>query len=213
MQTPTTTPAGSHHARTAWTIVGIVIATLALAVVVFAATVAFTVWRRRRRRRHDRDPRRRVLGAWAEALDQLRTAGVPPRPSATALEFALRYAPAHGAGDAGPALMELAQLQSAAMYASEPPSDADATAAWEQVDTIRETIRAQRRPLPPLAENCELAKTGVDPEAGPSRRVVRAIEGRRSEPQSYVPESLRRSTNAARSASKARTSASTSAAT
>ena len=66
--------------------------------------------------RDDHDPRRRVLGAWAEALDQLRVAGVPPRPSATALEFALRYAPAHGAGDAGPALMELARLQSAAMY-------------------------------------------------------------------------------------------------
>jgi hypothetical protein len=83
-----------------------------------------------------------VLGAWNEALDHLQTAGVPPRPAATSLEFALRYAPAHGAGNAGgPALMELARLQSAAMYAEEPPTPADASYAWEQSDTIREMVR------------------------------------------------------------------------
>jgi hypothetical protein len=82
-----------------------------------------------------------VLGAWAEALDQLRVAGVPPRPSATALEFALRYAPAYGAGDSGPALIELARLQSAALFAREAPSTVEATLAWEQVDTIRAATR------------------------------------------------------------------------
>jgi hypothetical protein len=141
VQTPTPVAPARHHARNAWAIVGIVIAAIALVVVAFVAAVAFTLWRRRRRRRHDSDPRKRVLGAWAEALDQLRTAGVPPRPSATALEFALRYAPAYGAGDAGPALMELAQLQSAAMYARESPSDEQASMAWQQVDTIRRAIR------------------------------------------------------------------------
>ena len=106
-----------HGVRNAVTAVAIALGAVALGVLGFFAIVSFALWRRGRRRRRDHDPRRRVLGAWAEALDQLRIAGVPPRPSATALEFALRYAPAHGAGDAGPALMELARLQSAAMFA------------------------------------------------------------------------------------------------
>src|SRR6185437_13635810 len=103
----------TRHGHRAWAIVGIVIVALALIALGFVAFIGLGEWRRRHHRRRAGDPRRRVLGAWAEALDQLRVAGVPPRPSATALEFALRYAPAYGAGDAGPALMELAELQSA----------------------------------------------------------------------------------------------------
>jgi transglutaminase-like putative cysteine protease len=141
VQTPTPVAPKAHHSRNALTVLGLVLAALVLAVIAFIGFISFTLWRRRRRRRHDDDPRRRVLGAWAEALDQLRTAGVPPRPSATSIEFALRYAPAYGAGDAGPALMELAQLQSAALYGPDAPSEAEARTAWEQVDTIRETIR------------------------------------------------------------------------
>ena len=131
--------------RTALDIVGTALAVaLGAAVLGALAVLAFAVvalWRRSRRRRHDRDLRRRVLGAWDEALDHLRAAGVPLRPSATALEFALRHAPAHGAGDSGPALMELARLQSAAMFAPDPPSATEATYAWEQVDEIRLTLR------------------------------------------------------------------------
>ena len=141
VQTPTPIPPTHHGVRNALTAVAIAIGAVALGVIGFFGIVSFALWRRGRRRRKDHDPRRRVLGAWAEALDQLRIAGVPPRPSATALEFALRYAPAHGAGDAGPALMELARLQSAAMFAPEPPSSLEATYAWEQVDTIRTATR------------------------------------------------------------------------
>jgi hypothetical protein len=76
-----------------------------------------------------------------QALDHLRTRR-PRRPSATSLEFALRYAPAHGAGRAGGrALMELARLQSAAMFAAQPPSDDDAEHAWEQADAIKSEVR------------------------------------------------------------------------
>ena len=130
-----------HGLRNFFAVVGLVLAALAFVALALFGAVWFAQWQRARRRRHARDPRRRVLGAWAEALDQLRIAGVPPRPSATSLEFALRYAPAHGAGDAGPALMELAHLQSAAMYAREEPSEDEATLAWKQVDTIRGAIR------------------------------------------------------------------------
>jgi len=142
-QPHTLTPtAAKHHAvRDTVAVIGIAFGAVALGVAGFFAIVSFALWRRTRRRRHDQDPRRRVLGAWAEALDQLRTAGIPPRPSATALEFALRYAPAHGVGDAGPALMELARLQSAAMFAREPPSPVEANFAWEQVDSIRAATR------------------------------------------------------------------------
>jgi hypothetical protein len=138
LETPTTA-AGHHHSMSrALAAFLVLVGALALGALGFLAYSAFTLWRRGRRRRTDADPRRRVLGAWNETLDQLRTAGVPPRPSATSLEFALRYAPAHGAGRAGgAALMELARLQSAAMYAADPPSDADASYAWEQADTIR----------------------------------------------------------------------------
>jgi hypothetical protein len=138
---PTSAPATHHAVRDTVTVIGIALGAVAVGVVGFFAIVSLAIWRRARRRRHDRDPRRRVLGAWAEALDQLRAAGIPARPSATSLEFALRYAPAHGAGDAGPALMELARLQSAAMFAAEPPSPVDANFAWEQVDAIRAATR------------------------------------------------------------------------
>jgi len=37
--------------------------------------------------------------------------------------------------------MELARLQSAAMFARESPTPTDATLAWEQVDTIRAEMR------------------------------------------------------------------------
>jgi hypothetical protein len=142
-QVVTPTPVARHH-HTNPVVVGflVVAGAIVLGVLGFLATAAFTLWRRGRRRRHDKDPRRRVLGAWNEALDHLHTAGVPPRPSATSLEFALRYAPAHGAGRAGgTALLELARLQSAAMFAADPPSDGDATQAWEQADTIRSEVR------------------------------------------------------------------------
>jgi hypothetical protein len=142
-QVVTPVPAARHH-HASPVLVGffVVAGAIVLGTLGFLATAAFTLWRRGRRRRHDRDPRRRVLGAWNEALDHLSTAGVPPRPSATSLEYALRFAPAHGAGRAGgAALMQLARLQSAAMFAADPPSDDDAEHAWEQADTIKSEVQ------------------------------------------------------------------------
>ena len=141
LQPPVPVTPTHHGVERAVAGVAIAVGIIALGVLAFFAFVSFTLWRRGRRRRGDHDPRQRVLGAWAEALDQLNLAGVPPKPSATALEFALRYAPAHGAGDSGPALIELARLQSAAMFARDAPSSVEATYAWEQVDTIRAATR------------------------------------------------------------------------
>jgi transglutaminase-like putative cysteine protease len=121
-----------------------VVSTLALVLVGVGALLAALILaarRRTQRRRTAPDARRRVLGAWAEALERLAAAGVTPRPSATSLEFALRHAPAHGAGGAGPPLMDLARLQSAALFAEEAPSAADADEAWARVDQIDDALK------------------------------------------------------------------------
>jgi transglutaminase-like putative cysteine protease len=129
--------------------VGGIVRTL-VALVAFAALVAFgfaagivvAKWWRRRARRRAADPRARVFGAWTEALDRLQEAGVTPRPSATPIEFALRHAPAHGAGAAGPALMDLASRQTAAFYGPTMPDDATAREAWAASDAVAAALRA-----------------------------------------------------------------------
>jgi transglutaminase-like putative cysteine protease len=119
-----------------------VVLLIVLAAILVTVLVIRTA-RRTKHRRTDPDARRRVLGAWTEALERLTAAGVARRPSATSLEFALRQAPADGAGDAGPPLMDLARLHTAALYAPEPPTEADADQAWQYVDTIDAAVKAR----------------------------------------------------------------------
>jgi transglutaminase-like putative cysteine protease len=151
----------AHH-DDVWTraLLAIVVAVGLAIVAVFAlaGTALGVRWSRRHRRRRAPDIRDRVTGAWAEALDRLREAGVEPRASATPVEFAMRHAAAHGAGAAGPPLMELARLQTAALFAGEAPSTGDADNAWEQVHVIERTLRHEtswsrrwRRRLDPRA--------------------------------------------------------------
>jgi transglutaminase-like putative cysteine protease len=138
---------------------GILVLVAALGALVFLAFLVGRAVRRSWRRRHATDPRDRVFGAWAEALDHLAEAGVEPKRSATPVEFALRHAPAHGAGDAGPALMDLAALQTAALFAPQVPSADDAETAWQKTDAIDHIIGHQisrltrwRRRLDPRRE-------------------------------------------------------------
>jgi hypothetical protein len=86
-----------------------------------------------------------VLGAWSQALERLAEVGVHRRPSTTPVEFAMREAPASGAGPAGPALLALAHLQTSALYAPDDPSDDDAEQAWQHVVTIERAIAATTR--------------------------------------------------------------------
>src|SRR5207248_2367376 len=113
--------------------IGIAAALALIGVITMLVAATVAIWRRSWRRRHDNDPRARVLGAWAEALERMEAAGIDRRPSATPVEFALRYAPAHGAGSAGPPLMELARLQTVAMFAPHPPTTEQAAVAWRHV--------------------------------------------------------------------------------
>ena len=100
---------------------------------------------RRRRRHRASDARGRVLGAWAQALERLGEAGITRRPSATPVEFAMREAPALGAGPAGPPLLALARLQTAAAYAASAPSDEAADDAWNHVVAIEQALTATTR--------------------------------------------------------------------
>jgi hypothetical protein len=138
---PPAPPPSSRSDGHVVTVVLVVLATVAGALVALLAVLAFAAWRRTRRRRNDPDVRRRVLGAWTEALERLSAAGIQRRPATTSLEFALRQAPALGAGAAGPPLMDLARLHTAAMYSPDDPSDDDADAAWSEVDAIATALR------------------------------------------------------------------------
>ena len=53
----------------------------------------------------------------------------------------MRQAPALGAGAAGPPLMDLARLHTAAMYSPDPPTPDDADTAWTEVDAIADALR------------------------------------------------------------------------
>ena len=159
----------------------------------FFAIVSFTLWRRgRRRRARSRSSPARARRVGRSRSTSSASAGVPPRPSATALEFALRYAPAHGAGDAGPALMELARLQSAAMFAREAPSAVEASTSRGS----RSTRSAPR-------------SAATSPR---STRWRRRFGVATSDPADQLPSRSAARRTSARSASNARTSASTSAA-
>ena len=101
---------------------------------------------RRMRRHRAASGRARITGAWDEALERLAEARIHRRPSSTPVEFAMREAPAGGAGSAGPPLLALAHLTTTALYAPEDPSDDDADAAWIQVKALEVALRSHTSP-------------------------------------------------------------------
>ncbi len=131
-------------------IAGAAIALAIAAAVALAYVIGASVLLARRRSRRRRAPtnRERVTGAWDEAVDRLAEIGIERKPSATPVEFALRHAPAHGAGAAGPPLMDLARLHTAAVFAPREPRDEDVTAAWEHAANLRAALRASTRAGP-----------------------------------------------------------------
>lgn len=118
----------------------------ALALLLLYVSVAsIIVARRSHLRRHAATNRAKVAGAWDEAIDRLAEAGIERRPSSTAIEFALRHAPAHGAGEAGPPLMDLARLHTAAVFSPHEPGDDEVATAWEHVALMGAALRAATR--------------------------------------------------------------------
>lgn len=151
---PSSTPGGSPEVRVeeptstgprvtrplAIAALGVTLVAVAALVTATSVVVASKTLRRSRRRRAP-EARSRVGGAWQEALDRLSEAGITRRPSATPVEFALRHAPAHGAGEAGPPLMELARLQTAAVFSGHDFDDETAARAWLHVEEISRALR------------------------------------------------------------------------
>jgi transglutaminase-like putative cysteine protease len=97
---------------------------------------------RRMRRRRAPTARARIAGAWDEVVERLAEARIHRRPSTTPVEFAMREAPASGAGSAGPPLLALAHLTTSALYSPVEPSDEEAEEAWQHVRELERQLRA-----------------------------------------------------------------------
>jgi transglutaminase-like putative cysteine protease len=125
---------------------------IVVAVLTFGALFAFAFAvvglkaLRRWRRRHASTDRARVVGAWDEAIERLAEARIHRRPSSTPVEFAMREAPASGAGDAGPPLLSLAHLATTALWAPDDPTVEEADDAWKSVKALEVALRRNAAP-------------------------------------------------------------------
>lgn len=117
-----------------WTALGLATLLLLLLplIVLLAAKGA-----RSRRRRHDPVPEVRIVGAWDELVDLYVDHGVLAGVSAD------RAATARASGRR--AAVELASRVDGAVFAGDPPTAADAAAAWAIVDAERDELRAGAR--------------------------------------------------------------------
>lgn len=104
---------------------------------------------RSRRRRHDPVPEVRIVGAWDELVDLYADHGLPVGASAD------RAAVARASGRR--AAVELAARVDGAVFAGDPPGDADAEAAWAIVDAERSELRARARARARLAARLSFA--------------------------------------------------------
>jgi hypothetical protein len=100
-------------------------------------------WRRRRRRRRG-TPAGRVAGAWREAVDELRGAGLPPVATLGAHDVADLGVAAIGAAAVGH-LVPLAEAVNQAAFAAEPPDSAAAHDAWHHADAVRGLVAGTMR--------------------------------------------------------------------
>jgi transglutaminase-like putative cysteine protease len=103
----------------------------------FAAVVVGLKRRRRHRRRTSGPPADRIAGAWSELVDQARDLGEPVPPVATRMELVALVAL--------PGSAAIARAADAALFGLQEPTDAAATALWNQVD---ETLAASTSPRP-----------------------------------------------------------------
>lgn len=117
--------------------------TLVVLAALVPAAVAAAKALRRRRRRSVADPGARVLGAWADAVDDLRSRGVDRRLSTARAELAALATEALGPV-VGTEVAVLASLANAAGFGAAEVDDATADQAWELADRIRAADRGAR---------------------------------------------------------------------
>jgi hypothetical protein len=132
---PVPTPVGATESRRSWTtpVLWALLVVALVGVVIGAVPLAKRLRRRARRRR--RDPSGRVAGAWEEAVDRLRELGRPAPRTTTPTEHA-RAATATVGESAARSLAAVADAHTAAQFAAAAPTDADADAAWQDLDAF-----------------------------------------------------------------------------
>ena len=123
-----------------WPAAGAGLGVLGLAYVV--AIAALPAWRRRRRRRRPTQAGR-VVGAWQEAVDQLRQLGLRPSRTLAAHDVADFGVVVLGAGAAGH-VRPLAEAVNEAVFAPFPPAEATVEAAWRHADALAGQVAAAR---------------------------------------------------------------------
>ncbi|MGX5697951.1 transglutaminase domain-containing protein [Agromyces soli] len=128
--------------------VGLGLAAVLCLLLPFVVLLVVKAWRRHRRRVAD-DPEVRVVGAWDQLIDDYVDRGLLAGESATRLATAARVG--------RPAAHELAALVERAVFAGDPPSPADADAAWAIVDGERTALREEGIGRRPLAVRLSLA--------------------------------------------------------
>ncbi|MFD8500166.1 DUF3488 and DUF4129 domain-containing transglutaminase family protein [Amycolatopsis sp. NPDC059657] len=133
--------AGNAFARGA----GLVAAALAALTVLALMLIVAEKVRRRWRRRNAPTNAGKVLGAWQEAIDRLIERGVPVPVSLTARETADRAVAALGV--AAGAVVGLAPLATAAVYAPREPDDAAVAEAWQLESQLRTQLYPRSQSL------------------------------------------------------------------
>jgi transglutaminase-like putative cysteine protease len=144
--TPGDTAASSRPGGLVWA----GLALLAALAVAAALAVVGLKRRRTRRRRRAVDPTDRVIGAWHEALDQVRLARVTLAPSLTNSEV-VSTAWIHLGPEVGTTLGQLRTLTNRALFAEpHPGTDAGAESradqAWAAADEVSRRVQAGLRP-------------------------------------------------------------------
>jgi len=175
---PDAAPVATSGSGRSWTaLVGVLLVVAVIAAVVAAVPLAKRARSRARRRRAD--PADRVAGAWEEAIDRLRELGRPGPRSTTPAEHA-RAATTTVGEPAAHALAALADAHTAAQFGAAPATDADAVAAWDDLDAftgalgrylpVTQRVRARMRLASLRRERHHQEPRGQPEPAGASAR-------------------------------------------
>ena len=146
-----------HHQQSYWWIIVLVVVLLLLPFLVVGAKVA-----RRRRRAASGSPAARIVGAWKEARDRLRTHGAPIARSMT-VDEAVRACREKVGDDAATRVATFGPVLNTALYAPYEPTEEAATDAWEVEESLRSLLNEQssvRRRVFAAIDPRPLIKTG-----------------------------------------------------
>lgn len=137
--TPATPPA--RHRGTGSPLSALVLGAIVVVIVLVTALAIGPLrkWVRRASRRRRDEPAARVAGAWEEALDRLGELGEPPPLTQTPSEIAARSRALVGEAAITP-LSRLADAHTAAQFGARPATDAEADAAWTELDVFSRAL-------------------------------------------------------------------------